>query len=409
MMRLSVLGTVPYPWVVVGLCVVGSTVLAFPGPGMGALFPFIQEDLHATRVQLGLISAGLYAGGGATVQLLGWLVDVVGARRVETVALLLLTAALLLFSEIQSVWQGVLMAVLIGGARIVFVPVANRAIMDWVARRTRAVAMGATEAGITVGGIIAAVMLTFLAVTFGWREGVRVVAYCIAALSIAFIVFYRDKPGSQIDGAMRTKSSSKLAQVASNREIWLVALVGITLGVAHSALVTYLVLFLRDHLEMSAERAGGLLAVTMAGGAVGRVGWGLVSDFLLHGRRVVLLAILGFLAVVSLSLLALLPSDTSLLLASVLVFIVGIIIVGRTGLLVVIIAELAGPGLTGTAMGFMATIGMLGAVGSIPLFGLVVDQTDSYAMAWWMTAALAGVGTLMLTFLLVRMGGGDSA
>ena len=408
MMRIGVLGTVPYLWVVVGLCVVITMALAMPAQGMGALFPFIQEDLQATRVQVGLIAAGLYGGGGASVLLLGWLVDVVGVRRVGTLALLWLTGSLLLFSQIQSVLQGVLVGVLIGAALNASPPVVTRAVMDWVTQRTRALAMGTNEASITVGGIIAAVLLTFLAVTLGWRAGVMIVAFIIAVLSTAFIAFYRDKPDSQLDCAMRTKSSGKLAQVAKNRDIWLMAFLGISFAVAQNVLVTYLVLFMREHLSMSPGAAGGLLAVSMAGGAVGRIGWAAVSDFLLHGRRVVLLVLLGPLAVASLSLMALLPSNTSLLPVSVLVFIVGVTTMGRSGLMLVLTAELAGPGLTGTAVGFVATIALLGAVGIIPLFGLIVDQTESYGMAWWMAAALVGAGTLVLAFLRGGTGAGDS-
>ena len=34
-----------------------------------------------------------------------------------------------------------------------------------------------------------------------------------------------------------------------------------------------------------------------------------------------------------------------------------------------------------------------------PLFGLVVDQTGSYDMGWWMLVGIAGTGTLVLGFL----------
>ena len=402
MIRTRFLTAIPYPGVVVGLWMVITIVLAFPGPGFGVLFPFIQEDLQATRLQLGLIGAGLTAGGGATVLLLGWLVDVVGVRRVEAVALLWLAAALLLFSQIQHVWQGVLVAVLIGTGRISSLPAVNRAIMDWVPQRIRAGAMGTIEASITAGAIIAAVLLTYLALAHGWRTGVMVVAIIIGAVSIAFIAIYRDKPSGQIDGGIQTKSRGKFGQVASNQQIWLVAFVGISVGAPLNIIGTYLVLFLREHLDMSPGGAGGLLAIAMAGGVIGRVGWCLVSDFFLNGRRVGLLTFLGALAVASLSLMALLPSDASLILASLLVLIIGITIVGRTGLLVVLIAELAGPGLTGTAMGFASTIWIFGGIGFIPLFGFIVDQTDSYAMGWWMTAAMAGTGTLMMGFLRER-------
>ncbi len=384
------------------MCAGITMVLAIPGPGLGVLYPFIQEEFQATRLQLGLIAAGLTAGGGATVLLAGWLVDVVGVRRVEAVALIWLATAILLFSQIQHVWQGVLVAVFIGMGRIASLPAVNRAIMDWVPQRVRAMGLGTVEASITVGAMIAAVLLTYLAVAIGWRTGMVVVAIIIAAASTVFIAFYRDKPSSELAGAIPTKSSGKFAQVVTNWKIWLVALVGMSTGAPLNIIYSYLILFLSEHLDMSPGGAGGLLAVAMAGGVVGRFGWCLVSDLILHGHRVELLALMGVLAVASLSLIALLPTETPLLLVSLLCFIIGINIVGRTGLMMVLVAEIAGPGLTGTAIGVTSTISMIGGIGFIPIFGLIVDQTGSYALGWWMTAAVAGAGTLMLAILGFR-------
>lgn len=402
MQRLFIHRPVPYPWVVVTLCVVITTALSIPSQGMGALFPFIQEDLNTTRVQLGLIAAGMYVGGGVSVLLLGWLVDVMGVRRVQTAVLVWMTASIFLFSMIQSVVQGILLSALIGAALVASPPAFTRAIIDWVPRRARAAALGATESAIAVGGIVAAVLLTFMAVTFGWRTGVMVVAIIVAVLGVVFFALYRDKPGPPANGVKNIKSSGKLAEVATNRTLWMVAFAGITFGGAQNVLVSYLVLFFREDLHMSAGGAGGLLAVAMAGGAVGRLCWGMVSELLLRGRHLGLLASVSTVAVVTLAFLALLPSDTPLVLVSVLVFIVGASTVGRSGLMVVIIAELAGPGLTGTAMGFFSTIGIFGGVGFIPLFGFLVDHTGSYAIAWWMTAAQTGAGALLLVFLAMR-------
>ncbi len=388
------------------MCVVITMALAMPSQGIGALFPFIQEEFDTTRVQLGLIAAGMYVGGGVSVLLLGWLVDVMGVRRVQTAALVWVTASLFMFSQIQSMTQGILLSVLLGVGLVASPPAFTRAIMDWVPRRARALALGTNESAIAVGGIVAAVLLTFLSVTLGWRSGLIVVAGIVAVLGTAFFVLYRDKPGSPTEGAEDTKSGRKLAEVVRNRDIWMVSFVGITFGGAQNVLVSYLVLFLREDLDMSAGGAGGLLAVAMAGGAAGRIIWGMVSDLLLRGRRLGLLALVSTVAVVTLALVALLPSDSPLVLVSALVFIVGGSTVGRSGLLVVLIAELAGPGLTGTAMGFVSTIGIFGAVGIIPLFGFLADQTGSYSIAWWMTAAQTGAGTLLLAFLARRRGSG---
>ena len=149
----------------------------------------------------------------------------------------------------------------------------------------------------------------------------------------------------------------------------------------------------------SAEAMRRMLAITMAGGACGRLMWGLVSDLLLGRRRVVVLAIVGALTCATLALMTRLPSDAPMGLIAGLVFLVGITAFGWTAVWVVFAAELAGPALTGTTLGFSATIIGVATMLVPPLFGLVVDQTGSYDMGWWMLVGLAGTGTMVLAFL----------
>ena len=78
---------------------------------------------------------------------------------------------------------------------------------------------------------------------------------------------------------------------------------------------------------------------------------------------------------------------------------VGIGFMGWPGLLPALLAELAGPELTGTAIGFGTTFMRIGVFAAPPLFGLVVDRTDSYDLGWWMLAGIAVVGPATLVFM----------
>ena len=169
MIRIRALPSIPYAGVVLALSVMAAMAFAFLSHGMGVLFPFIQEDLNASRAQLGLIVSGEFIGTAATVLFTGWMADVIGVRRLLTASLIVVGVGLLLFSQIQSVLQGILVGVLIGVAFSGSAPANSKAIMDWVAPRFRGTAMSVKEATIPVGGMIAAGLLTFLAVTFDWR------------------------------------------------------------------------------------------------------------------------------------------------------------------------------------------------------------------------------------------------
>ena len=85
----------------------------------------------------------------------------------------------------------------------------TKAIMDWISRRMRGMAMGVREATITVGGIIAAGLLTFLAVTYDWRITMIVMAVITATSATLFFIFYRDKPDSLADSIDRADTTTK--------------------------------------------------------------------------------------------------------------------------------------------------------------------------------------------------------
>ena len=392
--RIFVLAPIPYPWVVVALCVATTMAVTVASVGFGVLYPFIQEDLEISRAQLGLISAGMVAGGSITSLFVGWVADVIGVRRLQTVSLLAVVVGLSLFSQIQSPVQAVLLAFFIGAAASGSYPSFVKAIMDWVTPRTRGLALGITEASIPVGGIVAAVVFTFMVVIFSWRTSVISLAVVLVISVMVFVTFYRDKPSSYVDRDGRIKLGSRMAMVAKNRDIWLATFHGFAFAGLMSVMVTYLVLFLKESLGMSAVAAGGCLAGSLAGGAVGRIGWGLASDLMLNGRRVGALILLGMLAGVSMALMTWLSSDAPLAVVVALTFVVGATAMGWTGLYGAIVAELVRPGLTGTAVGFSSMFTRMGTLAITPIFGLIVDRTGSYDVGWWMMAGIAGVGTL---------------
>ena len=107
MIRIRALPSIPYAGVVLALSVMAAMAFAFLSHGMGVLFPFIQEDLNASRAQLGLIVSGEFIGTAATVLFTGWMADVIGVRRLLTASLIVVGVGLLLFSQIQSVLQGI--------------------------------------------------------------------------------------------------------------------------------------------------------------------------------------------------------------------------------------------------------------------------------------------------------------
>ena len=389
--------SVPYPWVVMVLCVATLTALASTFVGFGALFPFIQDDLKINRAEIGLISSGRVLGGIGTSLLAGLLADVVGVRRLQSATLFSVVVCLVLFSQMQSLFQGVLLAVLLGVSSAGSFPCFVKAIMDWMNPRHRGLTMGTAEASFPVGGILSALVLTLIAQAYSWRVSVLVIAGGVAVCTIAFFLAYRDPDKDRTAVASATDGSvrEKLKMVMRSRGVWLGAAVAAAMGIIMTVVVTFLILFLKETMGMSLVLASACMSVSLAGGAISRIAWGLISDYYLGGRRAGLLAVVAALAGVSIALLALLPPNAGLWLVMPIVFFIGTTGMGWSGLTGNLVAESVEPELTGTAIGLAATVIRLGPMFATPLFGLIVDRTGSYDWAWWMVVGVAGLATLI--------------
>ena len=149
------------------------------------------------------------------------------------------------------------------------------------------------------------------------------------------------------------------------------------------AFLTYLVLFLQRALNLHLVAASLLFAIAQAGGAAGRIIWGLVSDRLFGGKRKVVYTLIGLLAMAIFSLLGQLKPSTEIWVLLSTVACLGFTAAGFQGVALTLMAECAGPELTGTATGFGQSLCFLGGVVISPVFGFVVDTTGSFSSAEW--------------------------
>ena len=396
MIRTPVTPSTSYGQMVIVLALLGSMPTAFVQQGMPVLFPFIQEDFGTTRAQLGLIAAGLGLGGIATAILMGWVADALGIRMLLPVTLMVVAAELFLFSQIQSLVQGVLLALFIGVVGSATGPATAKAIMDWIRPRVRGLSMGINQTSVPISGLIAAGLFPLLSVHFSWRSAVLVLAIFTALASIVFFLFYRDKPGSSSKGE-RGSLVGSIALLAKNRAIWLTSFSYAALLAVHVVFVSYVILFLIEDQGMSKAVASGFLGIAWTGSIVGRVMWGLVSD-LLGGRRVVVGIFVCLMSMLGMTFMSLLPLDAPRVMIGMVIFLVGSTALAWPGLYNALVVELSGPGVVATAFAYVSIIARAGAFVP-PLFGLVVDRTGSYDIGWWMMAGIASAAALLLAFV----------
>jgi len=153
--------------------------------------------------------------------------------------------------------------------------------------------------------------------------------------------------------------------------------------------------FLLEGLSLSRVQVGLFLPAAYLGGAVGRLGWGVVSDRVFATRRrpgLAINALIGAVAFGCLALGSLLPAAV----LPVLAVAVGIAAFGWVGLYLALIAEIGGPRASGLLTGLAVIFSWGGILIGPPLFGLLLDVTDSYGLAWLALAAVASAVAVTL-------------
>ena len=78
------------------------------------------------------------------------------------------------------------------------------------------------------------------------------------------------------------------------------------------------------------------------------------------------------------------------------VLVLGSTVLSWQGVFATLIGELAGVEQSGTALGAVNTVTRVSMIMIPPLFGLIVDVSDSYSIGWLVVAATALVCTLGL-------------
>lgn len=339
--------------------------------GLPALTGFIKTETGLSAAAAGLFVSSFVLGRCFGSYAAGVAADRLGERHVliaggsATGVLIIIAAA----TPIPGIFAALFVA---GLASAVATPAGGRLVLASFPRTHQGFALGLRQTGVPIGGVIAAVILPWIAHAAGWRWALAA-AGCIAIASVLPLVVWKDEP--RPDMAAKAPSGFK---VSRNRNIRLLTIWASMLVSGQYAVLTFLALDLHQRMGLGLAAASAFVAVAQAGGIAGRVGWGALSDRLLsYGRKPLLLALtaVGFVGVASLYAL---PAASSAGLIAAVSALVGIGVIGFQGLFIVMIADAAGPVHVGAATGWSVTFVQLAVVVASPLYGFVADWSGSY-------------------------------
>jgi MFS transporter, ACS family, D-galactonate transporter len=195
---------------ILGVIIIATAINYMDRANLSIVAPDVRKDLHISKAELGLIFSAFSLTYMALQIPGGWVLDRLGPRITFGIALIfwsIVTGSISLAKGFGSL-LGLRLA--LGVAETPAFPSNNALVSRWFPTKERGFATGAYTAGEYVGLAIAAPLLAWMAVTYGWHS----VFYLTGGLGIVFafvwLLFIRNSPQSD-----KRVSASELALIES--------------------------------------------------------------------------------------------------------------------------------------------------------------------------------------------------
>jgi MFS family permease len=387
---------IPLHWMMLGIALLAQITVSIVTQGVPILAPFLQADLGLTRGQVGLFNSAIMAGSLVSMFAAGWIVDVHGERAALVWGNLLVGVFCLTVAATQG-FLTALLAMFAAGMGAAFpTPAGSKAVMSWFPVAKRGMAMGVRQTGIPIGGALAAASLPAIAALMGWRIAVVVGGVtCFGAVVVCWFLYRSPDHATEGQKPTVSKKKERLGAILT-KDIALLGAAGALLPLGQFALLTYLALYLQETQSIPVTTTATLLVGAQIAGAAGRILWGIWSDRLFRQQRKPALVWANAFAAGGSLVLGWLPHGVPFWLIGLVVLVYAFNTIGWHGSWIAMLAEIAGPDKQGRTLGMAMTLMYPGIIALPPLFGLLVDYTHSWRLAWSAAAAVLAIGTALI-------------
>jgi MFS family permease len=370
----------------------------------GVFFDQLLEQFHWTRAMIsGAYSLSSIMSGVLSVAM-GWLTDRFGPRLVVTFSGFCLGLGYLLMSQVNSLWHIYLFyGVIVGiGMSGLWVPLVSP-IARWFSGK-RSLMTGIVISGLTVGQLIAPLVISRLIAAHGWRLSYIILGGTVMLAIVILAQFLRRDPGQTGQLISKGEEGERqnpqpdgkdfiLKEAVRTRQFWLVAILFFCFGFTAFSITVHIFPH-ATKLGISSVTAANILAINGGIGIIGNfVLGGIIGDKI--GNRKVFIIGLTLMVV---SLMWIIPTrEVWLLYLFALVFGIGL---GGGGTsespLIARLFGLSSHGLIYGVLGLSWTLG--GAAGPF-VTGYMCDVFDNYQLAFLLCAVIGAFGILVLSVL----------
>lgn len=197
-------------WAVCGLLFFATTINYIDRQILSLLKPILDDQLHWTNVEFGMVNSAFQGAYGVSLLVFGWLIDKYGTKIGYAISIAAWSLAAMGHALVGSVggflWARVALGLGEGGN----FPAAIKATAIWFPKKERALATSLFNSGANVGAILAPAIVPWLAFKFGWQSAF------LAAGAIGFLWLFLWMPWFETPDKKSSLSSKELAWIQSD-------------------------------------------------------------------------------------------------------------------------------------------------------------------------------------------------
>jgi len=362
-----------------------------------AIAPVVARDLGVATSMIGNYVSALYIGASTAALVGGSLVLRLGAIRLSQAGLIACAVALALVL-VPSVCVVAVAAVLLGLGCGPITPASSHVLARTATPQNIALTLSIKQTGVPAGMALAGLLVPPLAIAFGWRVAVLIVALLCVLVALAAQPLRADLDADR-DRRARVSFRQLLAGlrlVVATPRLRTAAAVSFIYSGMQMCTSSFIVAYLAEEIGLSLVTAGIGLTVANVTGVAARIAWGAVADRWLTPR--VTLALIGALIAAFSCVVALFSSAWPVLAIFAVLAALGATAIGWNGVYLAEVARVAPPGQAGAATGGCLFFTFIGVVISPSLFGWLQRASGSYAVSFAAAAIVCAAVALLLFF-----------
>jgi MFS family permease len=244
----------PMKWLIVGLFWGVALLNYLDRQVVFSQFPLLERDLHATPVELGLISTVFLWVYGALSPFAGYLADRWGRVRVILASLLVWSGATWWTGHVGSMTGMLWSRAAMGVSEAFYLPAALAVIADRHSRATRSLATGIHQSGLYTGTALGGVLGGWMGQNYGWRPTFTVLGVAGVLYFAVLAVVLRREQGR--GSATELRFARSLAGLLRTPGFPALCAAFAAVSVSNWLIYTWLPLFLFERFRMTLEQAG---------------------------------------------------------------------------------------------------------------------------------------------------------